>query len=364
MSTTTKPPVIISEDSVEDIVQRIVARVKALDESYVPVASDDVHLIAQACADEIVRSQARKNQAAASLLVDYSSGDDLDALVLNLGLKRLSGSKPTAGVMFTLTAVQTVDITIQSGTKLTSPRADIAVLLDDVVIAAGDLSATGTMELDAYVAASDVMTEMFITALPYVGSAKQTSNFDNGAAAESDEALRLRYKVAWEGLSTAGSRAGYIYHTRQADSRIIDVDARSFAAMHVEVVYYAKEYDAVMLERVTQKLNSSGIRPLTDFVTITPAVHVLYDVTAVLHIEEGADAGSVISDASTAVTQGMQLLQKLGQDIPLSKIIALLHVSGVVSVDMTAPVSSQAIAYNEVGVLNSVNLTALEYADA
>ncbi|MDW3584652.1 baseplate J/gp47 family protein, partial [Pseudomonas aeruginosa] len=44
---------------------------------------------------------------------------------------------------------------------------------------------------------------------------------------ESDDSLRERAQMAWEGLSTAGPRNSYIFHARAADGRVGDASAVS-----------------------------------------------------------------------------------------------------------------------------------------
>jgi uncharacterized phage protein gp47/JayE len=90
----------------QQIVDRMISRVRELDSSYIPYPADDPHLILEAAADEIVRGGARVNQIIRSLFVFSATGDELDAICANVGLARLAGAKPTANATFTLSLAQ------------------------------------------------------------------------------------------------------------------------------------------------------------------------------------------------------------------------------------------------------------------
>ncbi|EEZ5202831.1 hypothetical protein DB676_000217 [Escherichia coli] len=61
------------------------------------------------------------------------------------------------------------------------------------------------------------------------------------AVMESDEALRLRVPVAFEGLSVAGPTAAYEFHARSADGRVADASATSPAPAEVVLTVLSRE---------------------------------------------------------------------------------------------------------------------------
>lgn len=351
-------------DTAEAITARIVARCQQLDPTYVPVPGDDVHLMAEAHADELLRVGAKTNRTVRALFLLTAEAEDLDARAAEVGVTRLEGTQPTAPVTFTLTTVQAANVIVPAGTELTDGDGAVGRVTANITIPSGQTTGAGTLELDAYVVASDIKTEKIVSPLPFVATATQTGAFGGGAEVESDESLRTRAVDAWEKASTAGAVESYIYHARTADSRVTAVAVQSPNPCEIDVVYYSPDADAAMQSRIEAALNADTVRPLTDQVSVRQAVAIALPVTATLYIENLADSGTVVAAAGAALTNGMAAMSKLGRDVPLSKISSLLHVDGVVTVAITEPIGNTVAAWDEIAVLGAVNLTAQEYADA
>ena len=85
---------------------------------------------------------------------------------------------------------------------------------------------------------------------------------------ESDESLRERAQMAWEGLSTAGLRNSYIFHARAADGRVADATAESPSPAVVVVTVQALLDDGTacpeLLNIVNAYLSDDDRRPLAD----------------------------------------------------------------------------------------------------
>jgi phage-related baseplate assembly protein len=347
----------------QTIIERMVTRLRELDPSYIPYPADDPHLIFEAATDEIMRQGARLNQVVRSLFVFSATGDELDAICANVGLTRLPGAKPTANAIFTLSLAQNVVVIIPAGTLVTDGKGNNARVLTSVDIPAGYLTANVVLELEQYVASSAVKTELIVSALPFVAVIGQIDAYIGGADRESDEALRKRYLDIWEKPSTAGSLEDYRFHALSADSRIESVGLYSPSPSQVEVCYYSPLADSAMQERLVAALNSRYIRPLTDVVEIYPATIVNRTISATLYCERNADFAAVKSAAIEALKT--QLLPALGRDIAVSKISALLHVSGVVKVVLSAPTADIVANWNEVVIfdIDPVNIALTEYQD-
>jgi phage-related baseplate assembly protein len=345
----------------QQIVERMINRVRELDPSYIPYPADDPRLILEAAADEIIRSGARVNQIIRSLFVFSAIGDELDAICANVGLTRLAGAKPTANATFTLSLAQNVVTTIPAGTLVTDGKGANARVLTSVSIPAEYISADVILELDQYTASSEVKTELIVSALPFVATIKQTSPYIGGADKETDEGLRRRYLDIWEKPSTAGSLEGYRFHALSADSRIESVALNSPEPSIVKVAYYSPLADEAMLDRLTQALNAEYARPLTDVVEIYPATIVNIAVTATIYCEKNGDLASVRVSAETSLKT--QLKPSLGKDIALSKIIAALHVEGVEKVELTAPIADITCDWDEIAIISAIELSATEVVD-
>lgn len=158
---------------------------------------------------------------------------------------------------------------------------------------------------------------------------------------ESDTAFRRRVQMALEGISTAGSVGGYVFHALSADARVKDVAVTSPAAGCVEITILSHEGSGTasddLLAGVTTALSADTVRPLTDQIQVRAAAITLYQLDADLTIAAGPDASVVRQSALAAVTQVVAARHGLGVDVPLSALYAALHQPGVIRVTLHQP---------------------------
>ncbi|MDR7024230.1 baseplate J/gp47 family protein [Pseudomonas peli] len=163
---------------------------------------------------------------------------------------------------------------------------------------------------------------------------------DVPAVMESDEALRERTQMAFEGLSTAGPRNSYIFHARSASGLVADATAESPSPAVVVVTVQALQgdgsADAALLETVTAYLSDDDRRPLADRLTVQSAEVIEYSVTAALHLATtGPEAEPIRQAAEAALLSLVNARRRLGVEVSTSAIYAALHVEGVRSVALT-----------------------------
>ncbi|MCD9118339.1 baseplate J/gp47 family protein [Pseudomonas bijieensis] len=154
------------------------------------------------------------------------------------------------------------------------------------------------------------------------------------AVMESDEALRERAQMAWEGLSTAGPRNSYILHARSADGRVADATAESPAPAVVVVTVQGLvgdgSVDQELLEIVTRYLSDDDRRPVADRLTVQSATVLPYRVDAVLYLATtGPEAEPIREAAQARLDSFINQRRRLGVEISESAIHAALHVEGV-----------------------------------
>ena len=159
------------------------------------------------------------------------------------------------------------------------------------------------------------------------------------AVMESDEALRERTQMAFEGLSTAGPRNAYIFHARTADGRIADATAESPSpAVVVVTVQHALGDGAVpadLLAIVLQYLSDEDRRPVADRLTVQSAEVLPYQVTAQLHLATtGPEAEPILAAARQRLDALVHKRRRLGVEVSTSAIHAALHIEGVRRVDL------------------------------
>lgn len=154
------------------------------------------------------------------------------------------------------------------------------------------------------------------------------------AVMESDDSLRERAQMAWEGLSTAGPRNSYILHARSADGRVADATAESPSPAVVVVTVQGLtgdgSVDQTLLNIVRQYLSDDDRRPVADRLTVQSATVLPYQVDAVLYLATtGPEAEPIREAAQARLVTFISQRRRLGVEVSESAIHAALHVEGV-----------------------------------
>lgn len=191
---------------------------------------------------------------------------------------------------------------------------------------------------------------------------------------ESDDRLRYRCQMALEGLSVAGSRGAYLFHTLSASAMLADasVDAPTFVAANVSATVRAQlpagaivlvcSYDAglvdalpgdvsiavlpaatsplpvaTLVQTAQTALSDDDVRPLTDHPRVQAGIATPYQVVAFVEPENGPDADLVLAAARTRLDAAIAAARKLGGQLPRSAIYAALHAPGTHRVTLSEP---------------------------
>lgn len=178
---------------------------------------------------------------------------------------------------------------------------------------------------------------------------------------ESDESLRRRVQLSFEGFSTAGPSGAYVFHALAADARVEDASVVSPNPGEVLVSVLSREGDgtapADLLAAVDAKLNADSIRPLTDQVTVQSATIVPYAIDATITLYPGPDEAVVLQAAIDAAEAYVARNRRIGRDVTLSGIYAALHQEGVQNVELTTPAATIAIADTEAAHCTGITVT-------
>lgn len=158
---------------------------------------------------------------------------------------------------------------------------------------------------------------------------------------ESDDALRERAQMAFEGLSTAGPRNAYIFHARAADGRVADATADSPSPAVAVVTVQAAQGDGTaseaLLATVRSYLNDEDRRPVADRLTVQGAQVIPYQVKAKLFLKTlGPEAEPIMDAAEQQLEAFVHQRRRLGMQVSESAIHAALHVEGVRKVELEA----------------------------
>lgn len=159
------------------------------------------------------------------------------------------------------------------------------------------------------------------------------------AVFESDDALRERVQLVYEGLTTAGPRNSYILHARNASGRVADATAESPSPAVVDVTVLSLDNDGVaspeLLAQVKDYLNDDDIRPVADRVNVRSAEVLAYRVEAVLYMaDNGPEYETVLGECRRRLQAWVNPRRRLGVEVARSGIDAQLHIDGVSRVEL------------------------------
>ncbi|NLT88564.1 MAG: baseplate assembly protein [Pseudomonas lactis] len=156
---------------------------------------------------------------------------------------------------------------------------------------------------------------------------------------ESDDSLRERAQMAWEGLSTAGPRNSYIFHARAADGRVADATAESpspaVAVVTVQSLLGDGTAPPELLAVVNDYLSDDDRRPVADRLTVQGAQILNYQVKAKLYLlSSGPESEPILAAAEQRLLAYVHQRRRLGMEVSESALHAALHVEGVRKVEL------------------------------
>jgi phage-related baseplate assembly protein len=323
------PPSVVNIEEYNDLLKQNIIKLREYLPNYRPLESDRYMKDLRVVTYKQWQGQIQDNYIIRQLLITTATGEMLDHLSAFLDVWRLKGSKPYAKYRFDLSMALSYDVAIPKDTELTDNSGTYrAYVMEDATIKAGDTSVTVLIELDAFVTATNILTENITTPFSFVSRAFALEEFAHGSESESDDNLRVRAIRSLGKFSTAGSVNAYLYWTYTADSRIDDVVVwGKKGTLEVNVYLYSKEgVDAVMVDRVEAMLSREKVRPLNDDVHIYPATIKSFTLTATIELYDLSSQAYV-----------EELIKKnfndenfvIGQHLTRSEIIKNLQVKGV-----------------------------------
>lgn len=303
-------------------------------------------------------------------LVSYAGNQYLDLIGEAFDAPRLTESPAVTTIRFTKDADATAFVAfVPAGTRVeTSDGAIIFATDADLTIASGVGSDTvqATANISGIIGNGYQVGEVasIIDPASFVASATNISITNGGADIESDEAYRIRLKLAPSKFSVAGPDAAYEFWARSADSDVLDVaiiGPPTTARVHVNVYVLADGPSlptTELLTTVDAALQDDQLRPLTDIVTVLAPTEVNYTIDASVILLVDADTASVTAALQAAADEyTADRRDGLGRDIVRSQIIgALALVEGVYDVTLTEPATDTVIASSEWANATSVTV--------
>jgi phage-related baseplate assembly protein len=186
------------------------------------------------------------------------------------------------------------------------------------------------------------------------------------ATGETDESLRRRAQLAPEAFSTAGSEGAYIFQALTADPAVIrdatavKVDDKGRVKVCVMAIGSDPVPTQATILKVRDRLNSKGIRPLTDVISVVPVKPLRQQIIANVSLYPGPDSGLVMNDIGIALNKVRANVSLIGRDLTRSAIISALNQEGVQSVDLISPAANVVVGTDQCALIESAAITPLQ----
>ena len=161
---------------------------------------------------------------------------------------------------------------------------------------------------------------------------------------ESDERLRERCILSFDGMNTAGSANAYRYFTLSADGRVDGIRVKSDEAtpcfLDIVITQVDSENGAAseeLIQIAQAALDPDTVRPVGDRPTVKSSIATNYQIEAVLYVGKSAEDALLLETANIRLDKYIKNAQKNGESIYLSAIYAALHVDGIERVQIISP---------------------------
>ena len=161
---------------------------------------------------------------------------------------------------------------------------------------------------------------------------------------ESDERLRERCILSFDGMNTAGSSNAYRYFTLSADGRVdgikVKSDEETPCFLDIVITQVDSENGAAsaeLIQIVQTALDPDTVRPVGDRPTVKSSIATNYQIEAVLYVGKNAEDALLLEAANIRLDKYIKNAQKNGESIYLSAIYAALHVDGIERVEIISP---------------------------
>ena len=161
---------------------------------------------------------------------------------------------------------------------------------------------------------------------------------------ESDERLRERCLLSFDGMNTAGSANAYRYFALSADGRVdgikVKSDEETPCFLDIVITQVDSENGAAsaeLIQIVQTALDPDTVRPVGDRPTVKSSIATNYQIEAVLYVGKNAEDALLLEAANIRLDKYIKNAQKNGESIYLSAIYAALHVDGIERVQIISP---------------------------
>lgn len=164
------------------------------------------------------------------------------------------------------------------------------------------------------------------------------------AVYESDDRLRERCLLSFDGMNTAGSSNAYKFFALSADGRVHGVKVYSSENNPWQLDVVISQVDSLnaeasieLVEIVQKALNPESVRPICDRPIVKSSIAKPFQIVARLFMGKNAEDSLMLNSAKIRLENYLEKAKKNGSSIRLSAIYAALHVDGIERVLIDQP---------------------------
>ena len=296
------------------------------------------------------------DRAAKQNLLRYSYDKYLDHIGALKGVTRLKAKNAVVTVRFTLSAIQSFDVSIPKGTRVSSGDKIFFETMTANAIPAGQCE----IDIDCICQQSGVIgngyeigqLNVLVDTIFYIESVYNITKSQGGSNEESDESLSERIFLAPSAYSVAGPKDAYIYWVKTYSTLIQNVYVDMVTPGTVEICILLENGvlpEQSFLNDLYTFLEKQGIRPLTDRINLYAPTLVEYDLNITYYIsQKNANKENDIKNNVQKAIQQYVLWQKqqIGRDINPSELIKQVMQAGAKRVEIVQP-DFQEISHTE-----------------
>ena len=296
----------------------------------------------------------------------YSVDEFLDAIGATQGLQRKEATAAQCRIRFQLSEYKNEIYIIPKGTRCTSGNDVFFYTSEDTTIPIGNISADimcycttlGEEGNDYEIGEIDTLVDT----LPYIERIHNIENPYNGTDAETDDEFAERIFLHPASYSTAGTEDSYIYHVKESNPAIEDVEVTSpeWCCTTIRFTMQGGELPNEEVIRQTKEyMEDKKRKVLGDKLTVEAPVVVPYDINFTYYIAESNRKiqTSIVSAVNEAV-ESYKLWQseKISRDINPDNLTELVRKAGAKRLMITSPVYTK-ISPGELPKAQNVTVT-------
>jgi phage-related baseplate assembly protein len=266
-------------------------------ESYLGIKlndGDERNLFLHSLAPIIIGLYNSINDTGNQNLLRFARDEKLTSLAEDLySTHRLEATKSFCKGVAKLSEVQTQDVFVKAGTKVTPDGELMFLIRDDTVIKAGqtqtDVTLIAAETGEKYNGFLPGKINHIVDPISYVSEINNTEISASGSDVENDESYRQRARLYMESLSVAGPEGAYEYYALSADNSIssIKITSPSPGVVRIYALVDNGEIPSQeILDKIYNAVSSKDRRPLTDKVEVTIPEVASYNIELTYYLDK------------------------------------------------------------------------------